>query len=194
MSLRSIALLGFATLCAGNVQATLFTYSTGLSGTASEPQNASPATGTAIILYDDVAQTLELDITFSGLSTTTTVAHVHCCTTLPKAGTAGVAVSVPSLPGFPVGVSAGNYNVTLDLTQAGVFGGSFITANGGTAAGAEAALAAGLASDRAYFNIHTVDFPGGEIRGFATNAIPEPAMLSLLGLGLLAGLSLRRRA
>ncbi|MGZ3472046.1 MAG: CHRD domain-containing protein, partial [Isosphaeraceae bacterium] len=34
-----------------------------------------------------------------------------------------------------------------------------------------------------YFNIHTVAFPGGEIRGQST-VIPEPASLTLLTLGL----------
>jgi hypothetical protein len=194
MSLHSVALLGLTALFAGNVQAALFTYSTGLSGAAEDPPNMSSATGTAIILYDDVAQTLGLTVSFSGLTGTTAVAHVHCCTALPKAGNAGVAVSLPTLPGFPVGVSSGTYSTTIDLTDAAVFGSSFLSANGGTPTTAEAALAAGLASERAYFNIHTSIYSGGEIRGFASNAVPEPAMLSLLSLGLLAGLSLRRRA
>jgi hypothetical protein len=62
---------------------------------------------------------------------------------------------------------------------------------GGTAAGAEAALLAGLQSGRAYFNVHTTAYPGGEIRGFLA-AAPEPATLLLLGGGL-AGAVVRRR-
>jgi hypothetical protein len=55
--------------------------------------------------------------------------------------------------------------------------------HGDTAAGAEAALALGLANGEAYFNIHTTVVPGGEIRGFL-HAVPEPRTLSLLGLAL----------
>jgi hypothetical protein len=58
--------------------------------------------------------------------------------------------------------------------------------------GAEAALAAGLAADEAYFNIHTTAFPGGEILGFLTD-VPEPGTFALLATGVLA-LALRRRA
>ena len=83
--------------------------------------------------------------------------------------------------------------MSFDLTQAGTYNGSFVAANGGTASGAEAALIAGLESDQAYVNIHSPSFPGGEIRGQLAS-VPEPASLTLLGLGgLVLGWSQRMK-
>jgi hypothetical protein len=59
---------------------------------------------------------------------------------------------------------------------------AYVTANGGTTASAEAALAAAMAAGEAYLNIHTTVVPGGEIRGFLT-LVPEPSGAALLGLG-----------
>jgi hypothetical protein len=71
------------------------------------------------------------------------------------------------------------------------FSPSFLNNNGGgTAAGAEAALAAGLDAGRAYLNIHSNIYPGGEIRGFL---VPEPGSFILMGTGVLALALLRRR-
>jgi hypothetical protein len=71
---------------------------------------------------------------------------------------------------------------------------AFIAANGGTPAGAEAALAFGMTTGRAYLNIHTTTFPAGEIRGFLV-ATPEPTTMLLLGTGLASfGAMVRRRS
>ncbi len=96
-----------------------------------------------------------------------------------------MATQVPYFVGFPIGVTSGSYDNTFDLTMLSSYNPAFVTSHGGTAATAEAALLAGLADQKSYLNIHSTAYPGGEIRGFLT-AVPEPATMSLLGLGLAA--------
>lgn len=177
----------------GVAQAVPILYTASLSGPAESPPNASPGTGNALVAYDPVAHTLFVDVDFMDLIAPTTNAHIHCCTAVAADGTAGVATTTPTFPGFPAGVTGGAYTQTLDLTEASSFNPDFITLNGGSTALAESTLAAGLASGQAYFNIHTAAFPGGEIRGFLVASVPEPATFALLGLGFGGLLATRRK-
>lgn len=179
---------------AGTAQAGLITYTATLSGLNEFPVNASPGTGFATVIIDDIANTMTLQVVFSGLTGTTTASHIHCCTAVPQSGTAGVATTTPTFAGFPTGVSAGTYDNTLNLLLASSYNPAYVSANGGTPASAEAALLAGMALGKSYLNIHTSTFPGGEIRGFlVANAVPEPGGLALLALGGAMLLGSRRR-
>ncbi len=138
------------------------------------------ATGTSTVIYDSVAHTLRVEVTFAGLTGPTTASHIHAATAVPGAGTVGVATTLPTFPGFPLGVTSGTYDQTLDLTDAGSFNPAFVTANGGTLASAESALIGALEQERAYLNIHTTVYPGGEIRGFLVESVPDGAETVLL--------------
>ena len=166
-------------------------YDVDLDGPSEAPPNASPGTGSAEIILDTDLLTMRIIASFQGLIGNTTNAHIHCCTAVPEAGTAGVATQTPSFIGFPLGVTSGTYDHTFDMTLAGSYNPAFIGAHGGTPALAYTDLIAGFDADKAYLNIHTTVVPGGEIRGFLQQ-VPEPTTLSLLGIAA-AGLAWRRR-
>jgi CHRD domain/PEP-CTERM motif len=164
------------------------TFVANLSGANEIPSTPSPGTGLATVVLDPVAHTIQINVTFSGLTSPATAAHIHCCLPFPfDPINVGVATTVPAFPLFPLGVTSGNYSsAMLSLMDPGTYNPNFVTLEGGIAA-AEAALVAGIENRETYLNIHTQPFPGGEIRGFLV-AAPAPSTTLLLGAGL-AGLA-----
>lgn len=191
---RILARIGLAacmSLAVDAAQAVPVTYVGHLSGLNEATPNASPGTGFALVTIDTDADLLSVSATFSGLTSATTASHIHCCTANPFSFPAvSPATHTPSFAGFPLGVTSGSYDMDFDTTNADTWNASFVAANG-SPAGAEAAFALGLAQGKAYINIHTTDFAGGEILAFLT-PIPEPATLALLAAGLL-GIGATRR-
>jgi len=166
-SIFAAALAAGLVFAVSQASAAIFTFTTTLNGANEFPPNGSPGTGTATVLWDDAAHTMTVSVTFSGLTGTTTASHIHCCVSpMAVTPTAGVATQLPTFSGFPLGVTSGSFTQTFDMTNASSYNPAFVTANGGTVAGAEAALLAGLHAGTAYLNIHTLLFPAGEIRGF----------------------------
>ncbi len=111
-----------------------------LNGSNEVPANASTATGFGRLTLNAAGTQVKASFYFSGLSSNTTAGHIH-----------GASV---------VGVTSG---VIFDMTPpTGVTSGSAVDRLWTTVTPAQVAdLKAGLW----YFNIHTVNFPGGEIRG-----------------------------
>ena len=167
--MRSVMLSLFlsAPLCAG-----MLVYDINLDATTQQvPPNASPGFGFAKLTLDDIANTLHIDLTYSGLTAPATNAHIHCCA--DPGSNAGVVL--PFIPGgFLTGSTSGSFIADFSLTQT---------------------LVGDIESGRSYINIHTGNFPGGEIRGNITAATletPEPGAAAMLLIGL-AALWRRRR-
>ena len=158
-------------LCALPTQAATFVYTGTLSGANEVPANASTATGNYTVTLDDVANSLVLSLTFTGLSANASAGHIHCCA--PVGANAGVVIP---FTGFPAATS-GSYSNTFT-------GISVINVNG-------------IKNGLAYVNVHNALFPGGEIRGQinAAAAVPEPASWAMMigGFGLVGGMLRRRR-
>jgi hypothetical protein len=74
-------------LAVASSQGATITYTGSLSGANENPVVVTPATGFASASYDNIAHTLTLDASFSGLVGLTTASHIHCCTAPP--GNAG---------------------------------------------------------------------------------------------------------
>lgn len=188
--------LRWATLCAtlslaAVSSASIIVYTASLDGPSESPPNASPGTGWSIVTLDTTAITMRVQVQFQDLIGTTTAAHIHAPTAVAFTGTASPATQVPSFSGFPLGVTSGSYDMTFDMTQASSWNASFITNNGGTPTAAFNAFHGFMDQGRSYVNVHSTFAGGGEIRGFYT-AVPEPATMTAVALGL-GALALRRR-
>ena len=127
---------------------------------------ASSGTGTGTLTLN-LDNTVSYDISFSGLTGTTTMAHIHG----------------PAAPGVSAGVVQG-------LTFVGGIG-----TTSGQLMGTTGALTAPQVTDMLnglhYVNIHTSFAGGGEIRG-QIYLVPEPTSLALVGFGAAAGLVMWR--
>jgi hypothetical protein len=191
ISIRS-CLLALATALILPVSASyadIITLSANLTGALEFPAVPSAGTGQATVILNTTLNTMEVQITFSGLTSGTTASHIHCC--LPSPFATGVnepvGTTLPTFPGFPLGVTSGTYDQTFDLLANSTYNltNPFL---GTSAATAEPVFVAALLNGETYLNIHTTNFPTGEIRGFL--AIPGPvAGAGLPGL-ILAGASL----
>jgi hypothetical protein len=190
-ALASLLIVGSAV--ASHAHTTIFVAS--LTGLDQSPPNASPATASATLTLDLDLVTLRVQIDFSGLTGTTTALNLRAPTDVPFAGTAGIALQTPSFAEFPLGVTSGTYDRTFDLTQADSYNPAFLATHGGFISLALSELDSAMDESRAYLQIETTTFPGGEIRGFvidAAEAAPEPSSFALMGLGATALIARRR--
>ena len=121
-----------------------------LSGRNEVPANISPASGFANFTYNEAAGTFDIRMFVTGLTSAIIDSHIH----VNVPGSNGPVV-VPFGPGF-VPVAGG-----FELTAEGLSLASIVPPAGFTAQDVLMEILLG----RAYFNIHTTVFPGGEVRG-----------------------------
>ena len=151
-----------ALLISASAGATTFNFNVTLDG--AQEGVVTPATGSATLILDDVANTLDMSLTYTGLLTPLTNAHIHCCSLPPTPA----GVIVPMVPPMTTGATSGAFNNVFNLTPTQV---------------------TQILSGLSYINLHTSGFATGEIRG---QIVPEPGTLALMSLGLL-GLAATRR-
>ena len=132
----------------------------------------TPAFGNGTVLLNAARTQITINLTFRGLLAPITIAHIHN-------GAFGV--------GGPVILDIRDLITTSDEGRAGSIVNGTLSV---TAAQAEVLLAG-----NGYFNVHTREFPGGEIRG-QINVVPEPStyLLMATGLGGLVLFARRKRA
>jgi hypothetical protein len=164
MKSRTLVAVGFALLAAASVSyGQSFTFT--LEGLQEVPPTPSPGTGMCTVFVDDPLNTVDVSCTYQDLLGNTTAAHIHA--PAPPGVNAPVILPLPLNP--PSGTAGSIMLMDAPLSEANIQN-----------------ILGGLA----YVNIHTVQFPGGEIRG---QIVPEPSSLALLVIGALA-LAFRRSA
>ena len=168
-----------AILCfAAHAQAASIAFNFPLTASEQVPPNGSAGTGNCNVVLDDVTGAVSVSCAFSGLSTSATAAHIHG---LAAAGTnAGVILAL-----------------TPDLATSGN-----ITGNGAL----DAAQMTGMLDGLTYVNLHSEQFPGGELRGQVRNtsrstgassipALSTTFLIAMFVLLLIAGgFALRKRS
>jgi CHRD domain len=160
-ALALTALIGMHAL-AGNGQ-TKFKADvlTGYQEAAAVGSVSTPATGTFEATVDEDAQTLSYTLTYVGLTTPATQAHIHFGNRVQNGG---VVVFLCGGGPHPVTCPAGT---TSEATVTGTVDASDVIgpAGQGIAAGEFGELVDALRAGVAYANVHSSTWPSGEVRG-----------------------------
>jgi hypothetical protein len=139
--LRGLMVAGACAGFALTAQAQVVTLRATINAAQETTATGSPATGSAIMLYDVSSNTFDLVVTLNNMANTITNSHIHEA----PAGTAGGVVA-------PLGAESSYTRTGNTLTA---------TFHNITYGGDKLKLIQG----GAYYNVHSAAFPGGEVRG-----------------------------
>lgn len=137
-------------------------FGASLSGYAETPLALStPATGAFRLKVDDGAQEIDYVLTFDGVPSAVTQAHIHMGSRSQSGGVSAFLCS--NLGNGPAGTQACPVSGTISGTirPTDVIG----PAAQGISAGEFQELVAAIRHRSAYVNVHSTAFPAGEIRG-----------------------------
>lgn len=164
--------------------AALITRTAVLNGSQEVPSNGSTAGGVATATVDTAAMSVAVHLSVTGISLADITfpsgplafgvigpVHIHIGA---RGSNGGVAIPFGNMADYAATASGFDLSSTGGMVLPSFTFNQFLTA---------------FAEGNTYFNVHTLNSPGGEIRG---QVVPEPGTLGLLCLGLL-GLCLARR-
>jgi hypothetical protein len=156
-----------------------------IDGSQEVPPNNSRAYGSASFTIDDQTWIVTGSMTTTGLpyrnaagGQNVTGAHIHA----------------PGPPGVNGPVVFNLITNAIGGTPVDLPGGITLYAWSGVLGGNQAATLANLIAGLGYINVHSAQFPGGEIRGQIDchGVVPEPATIAALSLGAIALVRRRR--
>lgn len=161
MENKNILFLAIAALMANLLAAPLVhsqteRFSASLSGANEVPPINTAGTGNFEMAIQQ--GTITFSLTFSDLSSSLTVAHLHFA---PSKVAGGVMIFLCGGGGQAACPAATSGSITGTITAANVTG----PGSQGIAAGDLDSALEAVREDLAYANMHTTNFPGGEIRG-----------------------------
>jgi hypothetical protein len=133
-------------------------FSAKLLGDNEVPPNNTPGTATFQMQIDTTTTTITFTLTFSGLSGAPAVAHLHFAPTNVAGGVMIFLCGGGNQPACPTATSG---TITGTITAANVTGPPAQGIAAGDLTSALEAVREGLS----YANMHTTNFPAGEIRG-----------------------------
>lgn len=172
--LSTIVLAGAAFLTAVSPVKADFIATGELTPGADNATNSS-GSGNITLDYNSTADVFTYTLSWADLTGVATMAHIHF---------GAVGVDGPIIVPFFMTTLPATDTISGTLTNADVTPAAGITTI--------AQVATAIADGNAYVNIHTVEYPGGELRGQLAIA-PEPGTAGLLAASLAAGLFLVAR-